>query len=90
MIAAKRKRSEDHVVRPKSTALELMESDNRVLKAGMPVKLFAETLIAELSAKGYDRDATWRYAKAAKSWTIKDTHDFNVWNEVVKSTAPAE
>jgi hypothetical protein len=85
-----KKRSEDHKVLPKSTALELIASDNRVLKAGMPVKLFAETLIKELAEKSYDRDATWRYAKAAKSWTIKDSHDHNVWAEVVRMTAPVE
>jgi len=83
-----KKKSEDHVV-SKPSALALMESDNRVLKAGMPVKLFAETLIKELTEKGYDRDATWRFAKAAKSWTIKGSHDHDVWTEAVKMTAPA-
>lgn len=86
-----KKRSEDHKVSlPKSTALALMESDNRVLKAGMPVKLFAETLIKELQAKGYDQDATWRYAKAARSWCTKGEHDWNVWKEAERLTAPAE
>lgn len=87
---ASKKRSEDHKVLPRTTALELIASDNAVLKAGMPVKMFAETLIKELTEKGYDRDATWRYAKAARSWTIKNSHDWNVWKEAERLTAPSE
>ena len=67
-----------------------MESDNAILKAGMPVKLFAEALIKELTEKGYDQDATWRFAKAARSWTVKFSHDWNVWKEAERLTAPAE
>jgi hypothetical protein len=85
-----KKRSEDHKVLPKSTALELMESDNAILKAGMPVKLFAEALIKELTEKGYNQDYAWRYAKAARSWCKKDSHDWNVWKEAERLTAPAE
>lgn len=90
MTAAK-KLSEPHVVsKPTYPGLELMESDNRVLKDAMPVKEFAATLISELTARGYDRDYAWRYAKAAKSWCEKDSHDWNVWHEAERLTAPVE
>ena len=50
----------------------------------------AKKAVEELTGKGYERDAVWRFAKAAKSWCEKSSQDYLMWEFVVRQTAPVE
>ncbi len=50
----------------------------------------AKVEVEALATKGYDKDAIWRFAKAAKSWCERDAQDFLMWEFVVQQMAPAE
>jgi len=45
---------------------------------------------AELTRRGYDLMAINRYAKAAKSWLVKDSPEWNVWKQVEVKTTSVE
>jgi hypothetical protein len=43
---------------------------------------------AELTKRGYDKAACFRYARAARSWTEKGSSEWNVWLEVEALASP--
>lgn len=49
----------------------------------------ASQLLKELAERGYDKDASWRFAKAAKSWCARDSAEWSAWDDVIKQTAPS-
>lgn len=46
----------------------------------------ANQLLKELTERGYDRDASLRFAKAAKSWCVRDSAEWSAWDDVIKQT----
>ena len=47
----------------------------------------ADTVLAELTKRGYDRSAQFRFCRAARSWTKRDSVEWNVYLECEKRTA---
>lgn len=50
----------------------------------------AQLAIDHLTTKGYERDGIWRYAKAARSWTTRDSTQWKLWKEVETMMEPNE
>lgn len=50
----------------------------------------AKVEVEGLASKGYDKDAIWRFAKAAKSWCERDSQPWLMWEFVVQQMAPSE
>lgn len=46
----------------------------------------AKQAIAELKKRGYDNDSMNRYAKAARSWSPRDSAEWKIWREVEEQT----
>ncbi len=50
----------------------------------------AKMEVEGLTSKGYDKDSIWRFAKAAKSWCVRGSPTFLVWEFIIQQMAPAE
>jgi len=64
--------------------------EKRKTHGGAPEFETAQQAIEHLKEKGYDRDGIWRYSKAARSWTIKDSTQWKLWKEVELTMEPKE
>lgn len=49
-----------------------------------------DAAIAELTRRGYDAGYALNYAKAARSWTPKDSPAWKVWKQVEDKLSPPE
>ena len=48
----------------------------------------AQQAYADLKAKGYGEPAILEFAKAERSWTLRDTDEWKFWSEVINLATP--